>query len=136
VLHLLERLREESGQEQLDAAVVTNVAAAFEDSVVDVLVTKTAAAAESLGVRQAVLAGGVAANLELRRRLAERLRPRDVVLSYPPVAFCTDNAAMIAGAAYFHLSLGQRDSFALDVEPGLQLPFATVDAAESTLSAN
>ena len=125
VLHLVERLRGERGGGLLTPEVVADVAAAFQDAVVDVLVTKTVAAARQLGVRQVLLAGGVAANLELRRRLVERLRPHEITLTYPPVAFCTDNAAMVAGAAYFHLALGERHPFTLDVAPGLQLPFAS-----------
>ena len=78
----------------------------------------------SLGVRQVVLAGGVAANTALRARLAGELAPLGIALRYPPVAFCTDNAAMIAAAGYFHLRLGERSGYDLDVRPGLQLPFA------------
>ena len=100
------------------------LAAAFQEAVVDVLATKTVRAAQELGVRQVVLAGGVAANLALRERLDSALAPLDIALRYPPVAYCTDNAAMIASAGYFHLRLGERDGFDLDVKPGLQLPFA------------
>lgn len=103
---------------------VPQLAAAFQEAVVDVLATKTVRAAQELGVRQVVLAGGVAANLALRERLDSALAPLDIALRYPPVAFCTDNAAMIASAGYFHLRLGERDGFDLDVKPGLQLPFA------------
>ncbi len=106
---------------------VPDVAAAFQESVVDVLATKTVRAARDLGVRQVLLAGGVAANKPLRERLRADLAALDIRLSYPPIAFCTDNAAMIAGAAYFHLRHGERSPLALDVRPGLQLPF--VEAA-------
>ncbi|MDE3231532.1 MAG: hypothetical protein KGO05_16760, partial [Chloroflexota bacterium] len=78
----------------------------------------------ALGVRQVALAGGVAANLALRERLARDLARLDVALSFPPVALCTDNAAMIGAAACFHLALGERSGLDLDVRPGLQLPFA------------
>ena len=104
--------------------VVPDVAAAFQDAVVDVLATKTVRAAQRLGVKQIVLAGGVAANLALRERLTRELDALGIALRYPPVAFCTDNAAMIASAGYFHLRLGERSGFALDVRPNLQLPFA------------
>ena len=107
-----------------------DVAAAFQDAVVDVLATKTARATKELGVRQVVLAGGVAANLALRERLARDLASLDVRLSYPPVALCTDNAAMIGAAAYFHLALGERSGLDLDVQPGLRLPFTTRAPAE------
>jgi N6-L-threonylcarbamoyladenine synthase len=107
-----------------EGAASADVAAAFQESVVDVLATKTIRAAEALGVRQVVLAGGVAANLALRERLTRDLARLDVALSFPPVALCTDNAAMIGAAACFHLALGERSGLDLDVRPGLQLPFA------------
>jgi N6-L-threonylcarbamoyladenine synthase len=103
---------------------VPAVAASFQEAVVDVLATKTLRAARGLGVRQVLLAGGVAANLALRERLEAELAPVGIGLRYPPVAFCTDNAAMIAAAGYFHLRLGERSGLDLDVAPGLQLPFA------------
>ena len=103
---------------------VADLAAAFQDSVVDVLATKTTQVARELGVRQVLLAGGVAANLALRERLTGLLAPHGIALRYPPVALCTDNAAMIGAAAYFHLRLGERSGLDLDVRPGLQLPFA------------
>ena len=103
---------------------VPDLAAAFQDSVVDVLATKTTQAARELGVRQVLLAGGVAANLALRERLAGMLATDGIALRYPPIALCTDNAAMIGAAAYFHLRLGERSGLDLDVRPGLQLPFA------------
>ncbi|HEU0025849.1 MAG TPA: tRNA (adenosine(37)-N6)-threonylcarbamoyltransferase complex transferase subunit TsaD, partial [Ktedonobacterales bacterium] len=87
-------------------------------------------AAEALDARQVLLAGGVAANLPLRERLGAMLAARDVTLRYPPVALCTDNAAMIGAAAYFHAMRGERSGLDLDVRPNLQLPFArTVDLA-------
>jgi N6-L-threonylcarbamoyladenine synthase len=74
-------------------------------------------------VKQVVLAGGVAASVSLRTRLEQELLPLRIRLSYPPIEFCTDNAAMIAGAAFFHLCQGEQHSFSLDVQPGLSLPF-------------
>lgn len=106
---------------------VPGVAAAFQDAVVDVLATKAVRAAKDLGVRTVLLAGGVAANTTLRERLAAVLAPLGVALRYPPVALCTDNAAMIASAGDFHLRLGERSGFDLDVRPGLQLPFAAAE---------
>ncbi len=106
------------------ALSIPDLAAAFQEAVVDVLATKTTQAARTLGVRQVLLAGGVAANLALRERLTAELTPLGIALRFPPVALCTDNAAMIGAAAYFHLRLGERNGFDLDVRPGLQLPFA------------
>jgi N6-L-threonylcarbamoyladenine synthase len=107
-----------------DGLSIPDLAAAFQDAVIDVLATKTVRAAQSLGVRQVLLAGGVAANAALRARLSRDLEPLGIVLRYPQVALCTDNAAMIGAAAWFHMRLGERSPLALDVRPGLQLPFA------------
>ncbi|MBE3559829.1 MAG: tRNA (adenosine(37)-N6)-threonylcarbamoyltransferase complex transferase subunit TsaD [Ktedonobacteraceae bacterium] len=102
---------------------VNLLASSFQEAIVDVLAVKTRMAAQEYHVKQVVLAGGVAANARLRSRLEQELLPLRIHLSYPPVQFCTDNAAMIAGAAYFHLCLGEQHSFDLDVQPGLSLPF-------------
>jgi N6-L-threonylcarbamoyladenine synthase len=126
VLHTVEAQRAAHTGHALPAEVVADIASAFQEAVVDVLVSKTVVAAQELAVRQVVLAGGVAANLALRQRLDTALRQLGIALSYPPIAFCTDNAAMIAGAAYFHLALGERHALDLDVMPGLQLPFAQI----------
>lgn len=99
------------------------LAASFQEAVVDVLAVKTRLAAEEYGVKQVILAGGVAANVSLRERMLQELQPLGVHLSYPPIEFCTDNAAMIAGAAFFHLCLGEQHGLDLDVQPGLSLPF-------------
>ena len=99
------------------------LAASFQEAIVDVLAVKTRMAAQEYHVRQVVLAGGVAANASLRARLEQELRPLHVRLSYPPVEFCTDNAAMIASAASFHIRRGERLEFDLDVQPGLSLPY-------------
>jgi tRNA N6-adenosine threonylcarbamoyltransferase len=117
------------GGGSLPPATVADIADAFQDAVVDVLVTKTVRAAEQLGVAQVLLAGGVAANAALRARLQSKLAERSILLSAPAIALCTDNAAMIAGAGYFHVSLGERSGFELDVAPSLQLPFARVTSA-------
>ncbi len=74
------------------------LAARFQQSVVDVLATKTAAAAEQLGAACVIVAGGVAANGALREALRERCA---VPLRVPPIALCTDNAAMIGAAASY-----------------------------------
>jgi N6-L-threonylcarbamoyladenine synthase len=85
-----------------------DVAAAFQASVLDVLVEKTVAAVKRTGVKRVVVAGGVAANQGLRQRLQERAREEGFHVTFPPLALCTDNAAMIAAAAY---PLYQRGEF-------------------------
>ena len=108
---------------QQGAPNVALLAASFQEAVVDVLAVKTRLAAQEYQVKQVVLAGGVAANLSLRTRLEQELTPLEIRLTYPPIEFCTDNAAMIASAAFFHLCRGERNELDLDVEPGLSLPF-------------
>ncbi len=102
---------------------VAVLAASFQEAIVDVLAVKTRMAAQEYHVKQVVLAGGVAANLSLRTRLEQELLPLRIYLSYPPIEFCTDNAAMIGSAAFFHLCQGETSRLDLDVEPGLSLPF-------------
>ena len=108
---------------QRGGANVALLAASFQEAVVDVLAVKTRLAAQQYHVKQVLLAGGVAANTSLRTRLEQELRPLNIRLSCPPVEFCTDNAAMIASAAFFHLLRGEQHGLDLDVEPGLSLPF-------------
>ena len=95
-----------------------NAAASFQEAVVEVLVTKTIAAAKEHKVKQILLAGGVAANGRLRQRLVAD-SPLPVLI--PPLKLCTDNAAMIASCGYFRLLAGQTDGLDLDVVPGLKL---------------
>ncbi|MCI0784341.1 MAG: tRNA (adenosine(37)-N6)-threonylcarbamoyltransferase complex transferase subunit TsaD [Chloroflexi bacterium] len=94
------------------------LAAAFQESVVDSLVTKALEAAANHGAREIILAGGVAANSELRRVLAER-SPVPIVV--PPPALCTDNGAMIAACAHYRLASGDVATLDLDIDPALQI---------------
>lgn len=99
-----------------------NLAASFQESVIEVLVTKTIKAAKEYGVNQVVLAGGVAANKGLRAALEESFRElKDVELVIPPLSLCTDNAAMIATAGSVFYQLGKRSPLSLNGNPGLDL---------------
>jgi N6-L-threonylcarbamoyladenine synthase len=95
-----------------------DAAASFQEAVVDVLVTKTVAAAKEHRVKQILLAGGVASNRRLRQSLEEN-SPIPVLIPEP--VLCTDNAAMIAACGYFHLKAGKVDGLDLDVVPSLRL---------------
>ncbi|MFJ6413971.1 tRNA (adenosine(37)-N6)-threonylcarbamoyltransferase complex transferase subunit TsaD [Terribacillus saccharophilus] len=86
-----------------------DVAASFQASVVDVLVGKTIRAAEAFGAKQVIVAGGVAANRGLRASLEEVFADKQADLLIPPLALCTDNAAMIGAAASI---LYQQEKFA------------------------
>jgi N6-L-threonylcarbamoyladenine synthase len=97
----------------------------FQDSVVDVLVTKTIRAAQSAGARSIVLGGGVAANRVLRDRLAGEAEALGLPLIVPPPALCTDNGAMIGAAAARRLAIGERAALDLDARPSLPLATRT-----------
>jgi N6-L-threonylcarbamoyladenine synthase len=86
--------------------------------VVDVLATKAVRAAQQFGARQLAIAGGVAANQALRRRIEER---SPVPVLCPPPHLCTDNGAMVAAAGYFRFHAGQRDGLDLDVVPTMPI---------------
>jgi N6-L-threonylcarbamoyladenine synthase len=95
-----------------DPRFVRDVAASVEQAITDVLVAKTVRAVRETGVKTVVLAGGVAANKKLRQTLAERIAAEcpGVKFVEPPLAYCTDNAAMIAMAAYFRARARKFDS--------------------------
>ncbi|WP_442597632.1 tRNA (adenosine(37)-N6)-threonylcarbamoyltransferase complex transferase subunit TsaD [Neobacillus sp. D3-1R] len=99
-----------------------NLAASFQQSVIEVLVTKAVRAAKEYEVKQILLAGGVAANKGLRAALKEAfLKLPTVELVIPPLSLCTDNAAMIAAAGTIMYEKGQRADLALNANPGLDL---------------
>lgn len=98
-----------------------NLAASFQESVIDVLVTKTLLATKEYQVQQVLLAGGVAANKGLRTRLEEAFQNEKVELVIPPLYLCTDNAAMIAAAGSIFYEKGQRASLELNANPGLDI---------------
>ncbi len=95
-----------------------DAAASFQAAVVDVLVAKAIMAAGEHGVKQVLLAGGVAANKSLRERLVADC-PIPVLIPEP--ILCTDNAAMIAACGYYHLRDGEASGMDMDVVPGLKL---------------
>ena len=105
-----------------DSLDVTDLAASFQEAVVDVLATKTVEAAKEHGARSIALAGGVAANLPLRARIQQlSARLDNVPVLIPPVRLCTDNAAMIAAAAHFRFAAGAQSPLDLDVFPVLPI---------------
>jgi N6-L-threonylcarbamoyladenine synthase len=100
---------------------VHDVAASFQLSVVDVLVTKALMAATKTGHDKLVLAGGVAANSLLRKMLKEACDKEGISLYYPSLDLCTDNAAMIGCAAYYKYKAGSVDDLYMDAYATLSL---------------
>jgi N6-L-threonylcarbamoyladenine synthase len=100
---------------KLDERAVADVAASAQEAIVDVLAEKTAACAKSHGVRHVYLAGGVAANVPLRDRLARACRDSGATFHAPLLEFCTDNGAMVARTAAGHIAQDRDDGLALDV---------------------
>ena len=90
-----------------------DLAASFEHTVAETLFIKCARALKETGLNRIVLAGGVAANQTLRKRLADL----DAELYYPPLAYCTDNGAMIAYAGAVRLAAGQSDATQIQARP-------------------
>ncbi|MCP1310229.1 MULTISPECIES: tRNA (adenosine(37)-N6)-threonylcarbamoyltransferase complex transferase subunit TsaD [Paenibacillus] len=97
------------------------VAKGFQDSVIDVLVEKALRAVRAYGAKQLILAGGVAANKGLRAELEARCAEAGIPLLAPPLSLCTDNAAMIAAAAFLKYRRGQFAPFDMKAEPLLKL---------------
>jgi N6-L-threonylcarbamoyladenine synthase len=98
-----------------------DIAAEFEASVTDVIVTKTLSARSLTGYDKLIVGGGVASNSLIRRRLSEACAASDTALFIPSPIFCTDNAAMIACAAYYDHLAGRTDSLDLDAKATLEL---------------
>ncbi len=94
-----------------------DVCASFQAAVVDCLLDRVAAAVRATGIRRVALAGGVAANSELRSRVTML----GVQTFVPPRSRCTDNGAMIASAGRLHLLAGARDGMDASVRPGWQV---------------
>lgn len=125
VLRLVQQLRaeEQAGGEPFPLA---DVAASFEQVVADVLVERTCRCARDQGLGTIVTVGGVAANRRLRQRLEQRCAEMGLQWRAAPLAYCTDNAAMIAVAAEQRLIAGGSSSLELAVAPRLALEDAAV----------
>ena len=97
-----------------------NIAASFQEAVVDVLTRKAFVACERTGIKRLLVAGGVAANSRLRALAVERAEQAGIALAIPNPALCTDNGAMVAALGALAVRAGiAPDGLALDVDPGL-----------------
>lgn len=98
-----------------------DIAASFQEAVIDVLVIKTMLAAGDFGMRQVAIAGGVAANSSLRAAMAAACKKNGLAFYHPSPILCTDNAAMIGAAAYYEYLKGARAGLDLNAVPNLKI---------------
>ena len=109
--------REQKGE----SIIVEDVAASFQQAVLDVLVDKSFRLAKERKMKKIVLSGGVAANQGLRNMMEERGKKEGIKIFYPSRTLCTDNAAMIGAAAYFNHKEGNASDLYFNVIPNLDL---------------
>lgn len=105
-------------QETINTA---DVAASFQEAVVDVLVNKTILAAKEKGIYKIAMAGGVASNSALREKMQSICQKNKLELFYPSPIYCTDNAAMIGVAGYYEYKKGTRHDLTLNAIPNLKI---------------
>ena len=113
--------------EDLPAQVQSDLAAATQEAIVEVLVKKSLSALQHCGLRRLVVAGGVGANRHLRQQLNHACARLGVQVHYPELEFCTDNGAMIAMAAAMRLQSGMQEghrNYSFDVKPRWPLAMA------------
>ncbi len=100
---------------------IKDVAASFQEAVVDTLVDKTMLAVAETGVDKVIVAGGVAANSRLRSRMTEESQKKGFMLYLPAMGLCIDNAAMIALAGYLHFKHGETSDLGLNPKSSMPL---------------
>lgn len=98
-----------------------DVAASFQEAVVDVLVSRTILAAKEYNMRQVAMAGGVAANSALQKAMNTACIDNELKFNCPSPIYCTDNAAMIGAAAYYEYIKGNRSGLDLNAVPNLRI---------------
>lgn len=99
---------------------VNDVAAGFQEAVVEVIADKAVMAAERYGQKRIVMAGGVASNSRLRELMEEKAGAKGIEVLKPSPVLCTDNGAMIASAAFYAYRSGEKPDLELDAVPGLE----------------
>ncbi len=123
-LNQLNKLRQQAdlqGVTWQDLVPLKDFAASYQQAIVEVLVDHTMEAVRQSGERQLALAGGVAANRQLRDTLRTAAEREGIRLTVPPLELCTDNAAMIAAAAWREWRQGHRADWSLNAQPSLRL---------------
>ena len=98
-----------------------DIAASFQNSVVDTLLTRAMLAMEETGMKKLAIAGGVASNTAIRKAFQEECKKRQIEFYHPSPVLCTDNAVMIGSAAYYEYMNGVRHGWDLNAIPNLKL---------------
>jgi N6-L-threonylcarbamoyladenine synthase len=132
--HVHGHARTSGGLEGRSRRELADIAASFQQSVIDVLVDKTMRAVQRTSVRTVVLGGGVAANRGLREALATRCAKRDLSFHAARPEYCTDNAAMIAALGYHLLARGEVADLDLDAHPTTRTLHVSGSAGRSAAS--
>jgi N6-L-threonylcarbamoyladenine synthase len=118
---VLTLVRKREAEGALDDRAKADIAAEFQQAVVDVLCAKAIRALDRSGIARLVVAGGVGANRQLRERLTRDVARRGAEVYFPDLVFCTDNGAMIALAGAMRLAHAPRDDGAFTVRPRWEL---------------
>lgn len=104
-----------------EAVNPADIAASFQEAVIDVLVSRAIQAAKDYKIKKVAIAGGVAANTSLRNAMREACEKSKIKFYYPSPIYCTDNAAMIGSAAYYEYRNGTRSGLDLNAVPNLKI---------------
>ncbi len=121
VLYYLRRIGFDSSSNSKNGQLIADICASFQAAIIDVLIQKTLRATKKFGVQDVAIAGGVAANTELRRRLNEFANDHNLRISIPKFEYCTDNGAMVAMVGYMKMLEGRTSDLELTAEPNLEL---------------
>jgi len=126
VLNLTRRL-ESDGINLEEPQIIADLAASFQQAVVDILIEKCMDAAVTFGAKQVCICGGVSANGPLRQAAQQRCSELNLPLHIPPLFLCTDNAAMIGAAAFYRWQHDRPTQSGLDMDvfANLPLPYAS-----------